>query len=192
MKKILITLGLVLLHSALSFGAAATVARPALVHLSDNGMAIPIMREALDSGTAGGPKPYLIVLDTTEVDTGYINVDILPGSIYSVTDTIGVVSYTCKDSTGTDTLAIVMKWQGNPRPDGKGVWANVDSTELKDLGASGAAGNGVYTNKTAVVVNSGGYSLFRFFLKNKLAANANRKSTCKDALLIRRHRAAFR
>jgi hypothetical protein len=179
-------LAAVLLPAAL-FGAAS-VGSPKLIHLPDNGVALPILREALDSGKGS----YLIQLDTSEVDTGYINIDVLDGQIYSITDTVGLASFTCKDSTGTDTIAIVLKWQANPRPDGKGVWRNIDSLELKDLAASGAAGQGVYRDTNKVVVNTGGYSLFRFFLKNKLATNANRKATCKDAVLIRRKRAAYR
>lgn len=171
--------------------AAASISSPALIHLSDmDGKATPLLREALDSGW--GSKPYLIHLDTSEIDTGYVNFDVLTGQIISIVDTLGVASFTCKDSTGTDTIAIVLKWQGNPRPDGKGVWRNIDSLELKDLGASGAAAQGVYRDTSKVVVNSGGYSRLRFFLRNKLATNANRKATCKDAVLIRRKRALYR
>ncbi len=191
MNKLIYTLVLALLPAAIM--GAATVQRPALVHLTDlDGKAQPILREALDSGSSGGPKPYLIQLDTSEVDTGLININVLDGQIYSIADTIGVASLTCKDSTGTDTIAIVLKWQGNPRADGRGVWRNLDSLELKDLGASGNAAQGVYRDTTKAVVNNGGYSLYRFFLRNKLASNVNRKATCKDVMLIRRKRAAFR
>lgn len=190
MKTILKTLlSAVLLPAALF--AAASVGSPALIHLSDlDGKATPLLREALDSGAGG--KPYLIHMDTSEVDTGLVNFDVLSGQIISITDTLGTASFTCKDSTGTDTIAVVLKWQGNPRVDGKGVWRNIDSLELKDLAASGAAGQGVYRDTSKAVVNTGGYSRLRFFLRNKLATNANRKATCKDAVLIRRKRALYR
>lgn len=172
-----------------SLFGAASVGNPALVRLSDlDGKAQPILREALDSGRGS----YLIHLDTSEVDTGYVHLDVLTGQIYSIVDTIGSVSLTCKDSTGTDTIAIVLKWQGNPRVDGKGVWRNLDSLELKDLGASGATAQGVYRDTSKVVVNNGGYSRYRFFLRNKLATTAIRKATCKDVMLIRRKRGTYR
>ncbi len=64
--------------------------------------------------------------------------------------------------------------------------------ELKDLGASGNAAQGVYRDTSKAVVNTGGYSRLRFFLRNKLATTAIRKATCKDAVLIRRKRAVYR
>jgi hypothetical protein len=187
MNKNPILLALFLLP-ALLHAALGTVGNPTLVHVSDQGIAQPVLRDALDSGKGS----YLIHLDTSEVDTGVVNFDVLTGQIYSITDTIGSVSFTCKDSTGTDTIAIVMKWQGNPRPDGRGVWRNIDSLELKDLGAASAAAQGIYRDTSKAVVNTGGYCRLRFFLRNKLASNVNRKATCKDAVLIRRKRAAYR
>lgn len=174
--------------------AVATVGSPALVHLSDmDGKAMPLLREALDSGgPTGGGKPYLIPIDTNAVDTGLVHFDVLSGQIISITDTLGSASFTCKDFSGTDTIALVLKWQGNTRTDGKGVWRNIDSLELKDLGASGAAAQGVYRDTSKAVVNTGGYARLRFLLRNKLGSNANRKAVCKDAELIRRKRALYR
>lgn len=187
-KLIMFFMACLLALSSLAFGAAS-VKNPALVRLPDNGVAIPILRESLDSGSSG--KPYLIHLDTSEIDTGYIILDILNSTIYSIIDTVGVVSMTCRDSTGTDTIATMLKWQANTRPDGKGAWKNLDSLEQKDLGASGAAAQGIFRDTAKAVVLTGNYSALRFFLRNKLATNANRKSTCKDVMLIRRPRAGF-
>lgn len=167
----------------------ASVANPQVLYLDNIGIDIPALRETLDSGKG---NPYSIVLDTLETDTGYVEFNLLRKPIFTHTDTLGTLSFTCKDSTGTDTLAIIGKWMGNPRCDGKGKWDNVDSTELKDLGASGNAAQGVYTTKRAYVVNTGGFCLYRFFLRNKLNANANRKSTCKDVIFSSRPRAGFR
>lgn len=189
------TLKSTLLALAVMAGAiygAASVSAPALIHLSDlDGKAQPILREALDSGR-GWNGAYLIHLDTLEADTGYINLNVLTGQIYSITDTIGTATMTCKDSTGTDTVAVILKWQGNTRVDGRGVWRNLDSLELKNLGAASAAAQGIYRDTTKAVVNSGGYPRFRFILRNKLATSVNNKATCKDVQLVRRKRAAFR
>lgn len=196
MKNIFFKIGLLLI---LALGGAfaqpsrgpASVANPYVLDLQTMGGKVwPLLRESFDSGNSH--KPYLIHLDTTEVDTGYMWINVLQRPIFTWTDTVGVVSFTCKDSTGTDTIAIVLKWQGNTRPDGKGVWANVDSIELKDLAASGAAGQGVYRDTSKVVTTTGRYTMLRFFLRNKLASNANRKATCKDALFFTRPRAGYR
>lgn len=194
--KTIFSLGLLVL---LALGAAvaqpgrgpASVANPYTLDLFKmEGKLFPILRESFDSGSRH--QPYLIHLDTGETDTGYIRVNLLQRPIFTWTDTVGNVSLTCKDSTGTDTIAIILKWQGNTRPDGLGVWANLDSLELKDLAASGAAGQGVYRDTTKVLAVSGRYVLLRFLLRNKLLANVNRKATCKDVLFFTRPRAGYR
>lgn len=169
----------------------ASVTNPVLLHLTNLGQVQPLLRESFDSSTTTHGT-YVINLDTGEIDTGFIHLDILGAPIFTITDTLGSVGFTCKDSTGTDTIAVILKWQGNARLDGKGVWRNIDSLELKDLGASGAAAQGVYRDTTKYLVNTGGFSRFRFFLRNKLLTNANRKATCKDAYFMRRQRAGYR
>ncbi len=181
--------------AGVSFGAAS-VKNPATIHMGNSGKAYPLLRESLDSGAGGGAKPYLIHLDTAEIDTGYILFNVLTSPIHLIVDTLGTVSITCKDSTGTDTSSVVLKWQGNPRCDGRGTWENVDSVTY--IGATTATANAPtpasssYSNKRAYVVNTGGFCLYKFYARNKLVGAVGQKPTCKDALLIERERVGVR
>lgn len=171
----------------------ASVSKPALIHLGDEGKAHPTQREKLDSSNGSA---IAIVLDTLETDTGYIHFNVLGSTIYSFVDTLGVFSYTCKDSTGNDSIEVVGKWMGNPRCDGLGTWENVDSVTLVMAASasvhSGASISNVYTNKRGYVVNTGGFCRYKFHLRNRLLGNANRKATCKDAVFIERPRSGVR
>jgi hypothetical protein len=194
MKTLTNTLFLSLLLSCLAFGA--TVGKPALVHLNETGSAYPTQRESFDSAVGGGAsKPYLIHIDTSEIDTGLQLFHVLGSPVLTATDTIGVFSFTCKDSTGSDTVNVVAKWQGNPRCDGAGKWDNIDSVTY--VGATSATANvpipasSSYANKSKVVVNTGGYCAYRFYLRNPMTTAA-RKATCKDAVLIHRRRGIAR
>lgn len=161
----------------------ASVSNPFTIHLGNEGKAYPALREALDSGTA--KRPYLIHLDTTEIDTAYIRFNVLEKPVFSYADTLGTISFAVKDSTGTDTAAIRMYWYGNARPDGKGQWFKVDSLDCKDLTSTELSS---YKTCSKVVTSTGGFSLLEFRARNYLASNANRKSTIKDAVFITKRR----
>jgi hypothetical protein len=184
MKTIHSILALALL-AGVAYGAS--VRYPATTHLGNEGKAHPATRD----------NPSTVVyLDTSEIDTGHFIFHALGSPIFTHIDTLGVFSFACKDSTGTDTLNIIGKWQGNPRcEDGQGVWENVDSVTY--VGATSAAANpGIpasssYANKSKVVVNTGGYCRYRFYLRNPFTTAA-RKAVCKDAVLIERPRAGYR
>lgn len=125
-----------------------------------------------------------INLDTMESNTSTIKILMGKKSYRSFTDTIGVASLWCKDSTGTDTGAVVLKWQGNTRPDGLATWENIDSTE-----ANGYTSTYVVSRK--VVVNSNAYQALRFTIRNKLGTSVGRKGTCQHVGLATRQRGSF-
>lgn len=131
-----------------------------------------------------------ISMDALENDTSRYYYRILDRPIRSATDTIGFVHFACKDFAGTDTVAVKLKWQGNAFADGSlGVWADMDSVTIKDLGAFGNAANGVLTNATPTpVVNSKAYAAIRFILINPLPTNATEKAACKAPELNTRPR----
>lgn len=181
--------------SGMAFGqpsrGPASVKNPVTIRLTNEGGAFPVMRESLDSGRGSGS--YLIHLDAAKVDTGWVQFNVLKSGIYSTTDTIGVASMTCKDSTGTDTASVILRWQGNPRPDGNGVWEKMDSVNYIGSTVSSIAGipiSNIFANKRKEVVNTGGYSLIRFNLRN-VGASGILKATCKDVVLIRRERVGW-
>lgn len=164
---------------------AASVAKPVTMHISKDGTAYPALREALDSGSGAGltsQKPYLIHLDTTEIDTGYIYFNVLGKPIVrSYSDTVGTMSFSVKDSTGTDTAAIRLYAYGNLRPDGRGTWFKVDSLDCKDLTTAELTG---YKTCSKPILSTGNFALLAFRARNYLATSANRKSTIKDAVFI--------
>lgn len=162
--------------------ALGTPAKPTMLHLDNRGTVLPILRDGLDSGTGKGR--YLIHLDTGEVDTGVILLNILGRPIKSYTDTIGALSISFRDSNGTDTNSVVLKWQGNSLPDGKGVWVNMDSITCT-VPTTNTAGNWL-ARRGLVVVDSAKYTAIRFFARNALGSSVNRKSSIKDAVLISR------
>lgn len=179
MKKILI-----LLLGVAAITQAATVVSPIID--GNKGQSIPLFGPSPNGEPIMGKYVYL---DTMEVDTSKYVYRLTDKPVWAIVDTIGYVHFACKDSTGTDTLAIKLKWQGNALADGSGVWANIDSVTLKDLGASGNAAQGVLTNATATpVVNSKAYMSIRFMFTNILGSNANRKSACLAPVLNRHPR----
>lgn len=174
-----------LVLAAGAFGA--TVSTPALKHLANEGVSHAATRDNAST---------VVYLDTSEIDTGHVIFNVLGSPIFTHVDTVGVFSFACKDSTGTDTLNIIGKWQGNPRCEpGAGVWENVDSVTYVGATAAGASASvpssASYANKSKVVVNNGGYCRFRFFFRNPFTTAA-RKAVCKDAVLIERPRAGYR
>lgn len=200
MKKTLLSL-LIIGTAAIAFGqpsrGPASVKNPVLKHLGNDGQAHTTQREALDSGSGSAAKPYLIHLDTTEIDTGYVLFHVLNSPIYAINDTLGVFSFTCKDSTGADTTNVIGKWTASPRCDGKGVFENLDSVTYKGatsaVAEAGTPISSSYTNKRAYVVNTGGFCSYRFYLRNPLTGGSGaRKATCKDAVFIERRRGGVR
>jgi hypothetical protein len=161
--------------------ALGTPAKPSLLNLGNNGSVLPILRDGLDSGRSGR---YLIHLDTMEVDTGVVLLNILGRPIKSYTDTIGTLSISFRDSNGTDTNSIVLKWQGNALPKGDGAWVNMDSITCT-VPTSNASGNWI-TRRGLVVVDSAKYTAIRFFARNALGSSVGRKASIKDAVLISR------
>lgn len=152
MKKIIIAL----------FGLGMAVAHADSVkYLENKWDFVPVM----------GNTVLPINLDSSEVDTG-VNVRLSRLAVFGNADTVGTASVTCKDSSGTDSIAVVMRWQGSMVPDGTGTWANIDSVELKDL-----ASPGVYTSTTKAVKNTAGYQVLRFSIRNKRAVLVA-KATC--------------
>lgn len=118
-----------------------------------------------------------VVIDTTEVDTSNIYLDIFNRTLYSYTDTIGHLWYTCDDSSGTDSVAGRMYWDGNPSVDrNKGKWEVIDSVSI-------AAASGAETQTKAPIINSKRYALIRFRLFNQLAAAAGKKTSCYNMYL---------
>lgn len=182
MKKTIfaiLTLGLV------SFGTAAPPTLSKI--LSENkGQSLPL----IPSSTSTTPEiGKWIFLDSNEVDTSTYFYSLVDKPIYSVVDTVGVIHFACKDSTGTDTLAVALFWDGNPQADGKGVWTTIASDTLQNLAAASNAAHGVLTAVTPkMVINTVGYMALRFRFKNVAGSNAARKAACNTPVLNRHQR----
>lgn len=126
-------------------------------------------------------------LDTMEADTGYYFYDLIDKPVIGTSDTVGQVHFTCKDSTGTDSVGVRVEWQGNMREDGNGTWASIDTVRLNINTSSN-----VYTNATpTAVINSKSYMALRFIVKNMKNGSVAQKSVCKDFVLNRRPRMAL-
>ncbi len=162
MKNLLIILAL-----------AASAYSQTVVNLENKGSAYPVISSSFGE----------INLDTMELNTGSVVFNLSGSPVVSMLDTIGTASMWCRDSSGTDTTAVVLKWQGNSRPDGKATWENIDSVEVKDITSTLTVGKAAVVNS-----NTKAYQAIRFIIRNKLGTAVGRKAMCKDVLLSKRPR----
>lgn len=147
---------------ALAFGFAFSAT---IVNVDETGQSIPVM----------GLRDIAYNLDTSEVDTGDIWVNVSQRTLRSFTDTIGRVWMRCDDSSGTDSVGGRLLWQGNPSPKADAMWTTMDSVSI-------AVASGAETQTSAPVVNSLRFFFIRFVLKNQLApgGSAAEKTVCRN------------
>lgn len=167
MKKVLLSL---FLGCGLAFGVTTSEVKL----MGNSGGSQPVMRPLIKTD---------INLDTSEVDTSTLVFSLVDLPMSSFVDTLGQVFMRCDDSAGTDSVGGLLKWQGNPRADGKAIWENIDSVTI-------AVASGVETQTSKVVVNSKRYQMLRFILRNQLlpGGSAAEKTVCRDLILNRQRR----
>lgn len=177
---------IILSFASLALAQNATVGKPKLTHLDNKGATLPILRDNLENSSGR----VVIYLDTMETDTGRVILNVLERPVRVFPDTIATLSMSCKDSTGSDTGSVVLKWKGNPLPDGRGEWSNVDSSTLAiPTAASASTSERGWTKLSAyLIASTGQHASFKFYARNALGSNANRKMMCKDAVAIVRPR----
>jgi hypothetical protein len=143
------------------------------------GQSIPLFGSAPN----GEPLPSSQVnLDTSELDTSKYFYELIDKPINSTTDTLGHVSFECKDSTGTDSIGVRLRWYFNTSPNGTANWRVADSVTITGTGSS-------YLNATATpIVNALGYMAIKFEVKNIKVSAVGLKPTCRNFLLDRRKR----
>lgn len=128
----------------------------------------------------------VVNLDTSETDTSYYFYELIDKPITGSLDTIGLVHFAYKDSTGSDSTRVKVIWWGNPRADGLGVWSKIDSLNVV------AGATTTYTAATpAPVVNSKGYMALMFTINNLSNSAVGLKSAAKDLVLNRRARLGY-
>lgn len=145
------------------------------VYLKDNvGNSRPVM--------ANTSAP--VYLDSSEIDTSEIQFDMTDRPTSNYADTVGIAFMRCKDSSGTDTTAGLLKWQMNPcQRNGTcdATWDNIDSVAILVAG-------GVLTQTSKPVINTKSYMRLRFILRNQSAPDVAKKSKCDNILLNSRKR----
>jgi hypothetical protein len=140
--------------------------------------------ERINVGNTGNSIPLFssndaeINLDTSEIDTSTRWLFVGNRPIRTYTDTIGTAWMRCDDSAGTDSVGGRLIFYGNPHPEGKAIWAPIDSVSI-------AVASGAETQTSKVLVNSGRYQLIRAIIRNQLApgGSAAEKTVCRNVRL---------
>ena len=127
----------------------------------------------------------VVNLDTSEIDTSYYFYELIAKPVISIVDTIGWVHFAGKDSTGTDSCRVRLIWYGNPRADGLGIWAKIDSVTYS---ASGTPASSYASGTPTAVVNSKGYQALMFTVSNPSTSAVGLKSAAKDIVFNRSKR----